>query len=73
MKEIFSFNLSKFFFVVAETSANNVSPLNSSAINSYCKSSFFIFCGSAAGKSHLLIATIIGTFAALACFIASIV
>jgi len=59
--------------VVAETSANKVSPLNSSAISSYCKSSFFIFCGSAAGKSHLFIATIIGTFAALACFIASIV
>ena len=27
----------------AETSAKSVSPLNSSAINSYCKSSFFIF------------------------------
>ena len=68
-----SLSLSKFFFVVAETSTKSVSPLNSSAINSYCKSSFFIFCGSAAGKSHLLIATIIGTFAALACFIASTV
>ena len=31
------------FLVLAETSANKVSPLNSSAISSYCKSSFFTF------------------------------
>ena len=42
-KRIFSLSVSRFFFVVADTSANNVSPLNSSAINSYCKSSFLIF------------------------------
>ena len=65
-REMFSFNFSKFFLVFAETSAKRVSQLYSSAINSFCKSSFLTFCGSAECKSHLLIATIIGTFAAFA-------
>ena len=70
---IFFLSLSKFFLVLAEISANKVSPLNSSAMSSYSKSWFFTFWGSALGKSHLLIATIIGTFAAFECFMASIV
>ena len=52
---------------------NKVSPLRSSAINSYCIISFLILLIFFSGKSHLLIATIIGTFAALACLMASIV
>ena len=72
-RTIDSTNLSKFFLFFAEISTIKVSPDKSSAISSYSKSWFFIFCGSASGKSHLLIATTIGTFAALACFIDSIV
>ena len=57
----------------AETSTNSVSPLKSSATNSYCIISFLILLIFFSGKSHLFIATIIGTFAAFACLIASTV
>ena len=50
-----------------------VSPDKSSAISSCSKSWFFTFCTSASGKSHLFIATTIGTLAAFACLIDSIV
>ena len=72
-KTIDSTNLSKFFFVLVEISIIKVSPDNSSAINSYSSNWFLIFWGSASGKSHLFIATTIGTFAAFACFIDSTV
>ena len=72
-KIIASTNLSKFILVVAEISTIKVSPDKSSAISSCSSNWFLIFCGSASGKSHLLIATTIGTFAALACFIDSTV
>ena len=68
-----STNLSKFCFVLVEISTIKVSPDRSSAINSYSNNWFFIFCGSASGKSHLFIATTIGTFAAFACLMDSIV
>ena len=68
-----STNFSKFCFVLVEISTIKVSPDKSSAINSYSKSWFLIFWGSASGRSHLFIATTIGTFAALACLIDSIV
>ena len=68
-----SLSLSKFIFFIAETSTNKVSPLKSSAISSYCIISFLILLIFLLGKSHLLIATMIGAFAAFACFIASIV
>ena len=71
--KILSLSLSKFVFFVAETSTNNVSPLNSSATSSYLIRSFLIFEIFLFGKSDLLIATIIGTFAAFAWFIASTV
>ena len=51
----------------------STSPDKSSAINSYSKSWFLIFWGSASGRSHLFIATTIGTLAAFACLIDSIV
>ena len=72
-REIASINLSKFNFVLADISTINVSPDKSSAINSCSKSWFLIFWGSASGRSHLLIATTIGTFAAFAWFIDSTV
>ena len=68
-----SFNLSRFIFFKAETSTKRVSPLKSSAINSYCIISFLILLIFFSGRSHLLIATIIGTLAAFACLIASTV
>ena len=68
-----SFNLSKLIFFNAETSTNKVSPLRSSAISSYCIISFLILLIFFSGKSHLFIATIIGTLAAFACFMASTV
>ena len=71
--KIFSLSLSKFIFFNADTSTNKVSPLRSSATSSYLIRSFLIFVIFLLGKSHLLIATIIGTFAALACLIASTV
>ena len=70
---ILSLSLFKFSFFVADTSTNKVSPLRSSAINSYCIKSFLILLIFLSGKSHLLMATIIGTFAALECWIASTV
>ena len=68
-----SFSFSKLSFLTADTSTNKVSPLKSSAINSYCIKSFLILLIFLFGKSHLLTATIIGTFAAFACCIASTV
>ena len=68
-----STNLSKFCLVLVDISTIRVSPDRSSAISSYSNNWFFIFCGSASGKSHLFIATTIGTFAAFACLIDSIV
>ena len=72
-KIIASTNLSKFNLVVAEISTIKVSPDKSSAISSCSNNWFLIFWGSASGKSHLLIATTIGTFAAFACLIDSTV
>ena len=70
---IASISLSRFDLVFADISTIKVSPDKSSAINSCSSNWFLIFWGSASGKSHLLIATTIGTFAAFACFIDSIV
>ena len=70
---MFSFNLFKFVLFFADTSTNNVSPLKLSATNSCLIKSFFILSIFLLGKSHLLIATIIGTFAVFACCIASTV
>ena len=50
---------------IAETSTTGISPPKSSAITSYLVSSAFIIDGFASGKSHLFIATTIGTLAAL--------
>ena len=60
-------------FLVAETSTSWTSPPISSTITSCCSSSSRTFCGLASGLSILLIATIIGTPAALVWLIASIV
>ena len=59
--------------LVAETSALIVSPPNSSATSPCSISRWRICDGLAPGRSILLIATTIGTFAAFACSIASIV
>ena len=71
--DIASINLSKLSFVLAEISTIKVSPDKSSAINSCSNNWFLIFWGSASGKSHLLMATTIGTLAALACLMDSTV
>ena len=70
---IASSNRSKPWPVVADTSTSCTSPDICSTITSCCSKSVRTFCALAAGRSILLIATIIGTFAALACAIASIV
>ena len=72
-RTIESTSFSRFCLVLVEISTIKVSPERSSAINSYSNNWFFIFCGSASERSHLFIATTIGTPAALACFIDSIV
>ena len=71
--KIFSFNLSKFVFLIAEISVHNMSPPNSSTINSCSNNWFLTFFVSTPGKSHLFTATIIGTPAAFECCMASIV
>ena len=68
-----SSNLSKLIFFNAEISTSSTSPLNFSTIIPWFKSSFLTLSGSADGRSILLIATIIGTFADLACAIDSTV
>ena len=65
------FSIPIFFF--AEISTVMTSPPYFSAITSCCISSLITFSGFAPGTSILLIATIIGTLAALAWSIASIV
>ena len=59
--------------VFAETSNSSVSPPSDSTTTSWLRSSVRTRCGSASGLSILLIATISGTLAALACEIASTV
>ena len=58
---------------LAETSANMVSPPHSSDTSPYSVNDCLIFLGSAVGRSILFMATIMGTFAAFAWFIASTV
>ncbi len=58
---------------LAETGVASVVPPNSSSTTSCWRRSCFTFCTFACGRSILLIATTIGTPAALACEIASIV
>ena len=57
----------------ADTSTTGVSPPRSSEITSYFVSSALIIDGLASGRSHLFMATTIGTFAAFEWLIASIV
>ena len=59
--------------VEAETSTSNTSPDIDSTMTSYLSNSVLTLLGSEFSLSHLLIATIIGTFAAFAWLIASIV
>ena len=57
----------------ADTSCESTAPPNSSSTTPYCRSSCFTFPALAVGRSTLLIATIIGTPAFLACEMASMV
>ena len=59
--------------VFAETGTKMFSPPHSSAITPSCDSSFLTFSGSASCLSILLTATTIGTPAAFACWMASLV
>ncbi len=63
---IASSSLSRPVFLVAETSTASTSPPMSSTTSSWLSSSVFTRCGLASGRSILLIATMIGTPAALA-------
>ena len=60
-------------FINTGMNIKNPYSTKSSAISSWSNNWFFIFWGSASGKSYLLIATTLGTFAALACLIDSTV
>ena len=62
-----------FVFLVAETSTSTTSPPMDSTWISCCSRSVRTRSGFASGLSILLMATMIGTFAALAWWIASIV
>jgi hypothetical protein len=64
---------SRFWRVFAETSTTWISPPISSGTSSWLKSSFFTRPGLASGRSTLLMATMIGTAAALAWRMASTV
>ena len=68
-----SSSLSRLSFLVADTSTSSTSPPSDSTWISCCSSSVRTRSGLASGLSILLIATIIGTFAALAWWIASTV
>ena len=68
-----SSSLSRLIFLVADTSTSSTSPPSDSTCTSCCSSSVRTRSGLASGLSILLMATIIGTFAALACWIASTV
>ena len=70
---IFSIRLSTPLPVEAETSTSSTSPDIDSTTTSYLSNSVLTLLGSEFSLSHLLIATIIGTFAAFAWLIASIV
>ena len=70
---MFSRSSSTFFPVFAETGTIIVSPPHSSGMRPYWESSLFTLSGSAPGLSILFIATIIGTSAFFAWFIASTV
>ncbi len=70
---IVSNSLSRLIFLVAETSTSSISPPRDSTCTSCRSSSVRTRSGFASGLSILLIATIIGTFAAFACWIASTV
>ena len=68
-----SSSLSRPIPVCAETSTHKTSPPKSSVMISCCNKSLLTRAGSAAGLSHLLIATIVGHPAALAWLMASMV
>src|SRR5207237_1371233 len=70
---IVSSSRSRLSFLVAETSMSSTSPPIDSTCTSWRNSSVRTRSGLASGLSILLMATIIGTFAALAWWIASIV
>ncbi len=72
-KKIASSSLSRFIFFLAETSTHKTSPPMSSMITSWRSRSCLALFTSASGRSILLIAMIIGTSAALAWLMASIV
>ena len=71
--KIDSLSLSKLIFFNADTSTSKTSPLSFSTIISWVNKSCLTFSGSIFGKSILLIATIMGTLAAFAWAIDSIV
>src|SRR5437762_3125589 len=71
--KMISSSLSMPFFCLAETSTNSVSPPHSAGISPRSDSCRFTLSGCASGLSILLIATTIGTFAALAWSMASLV
>ncbi len=68
-----SSSLSRLSFLVADTSTSSTSPPSVSTWISCCSNSVRTRSGLASGLSTLLMATMIGTFAALAWWIASTV
>src|SRR5215472_15105544 len=72
-KPMVSSSRSMLSFLVADTSTSSTSPPSVSTCTSCCSSSVRTRSGLASGRSILLIATIIGTFAALAWVMASTV
>src|SRR6516162_642563 len=72
-KPMVSSNRSMLSFLVADTSTSSTSPPSDSTCTSCCSNSVRTRSGLASGRSILLIATIIGTFAALAWLMASTV